>query len=353
MSLYRRLFKKRIVASALAASALFVACAQPPVGYYNAAEGLTGLPLRIALHNIIDNHSALSYNDLWSAFQSTDKTPANKVWDIYSDVPGGSAPYIYSFGSDQCGEYNSEGDCFNREHSFPQSWFNDGSPMVSDLFHIYPTDGWVNNKRGNLAYGDVGSADYTSQNGSKTGLCVNPGYSSTVFEPIDAYKGDLARSYFYMLTRYYGETSGWSSPMMTAGDLAPWAVNVLLAWNDLDPVSPKEVSRNNAIYALQNNRNPYIDRPEWVHQVWDASSGVAEQETGALRVWTDAHGLHVILDEVATGNTTLNVLDLAGRAVVSRSLSAKETTVPLSLAHGHYLARVSVGTNQRTVQFVW
>ena len=353
MSLPAHTTALRSLTCAIAASALLMACAQPPAGYYNNAEGLSGQSLRVALHNIIDNHTVLTYNQLWSAFQSTDATSTNKVWDIYSDIPGGAPPYVYSFGGDQCGEYNGEGDCYNREHSFPQSWFNSSSPMNSDLFHIYPTDGWVNNKRGNLAYGDVGSADYTSQNGSKTGLCVDPGYNSTVFEPIDSYKGDLARSYFYMLTRYYGETSGWSSPMMTAGDLSPWAVTTLLAWNDLDPVSPKEVARNNAIFAQQNNRNPYIDRPEWVHAVWDAGAGVAELGEATAKLWKDGNTLHIAFSGPERSTATLNIMDNTGRSVYRSCITGPETLIPFDRSPGLYIARFTRSGRTENIRFAF
>jgi hypothetical protein len=98
--------------------------AQIPVGYYNTAQGLTGNTLKIALHNIIDNHTQVSYNGLWTAYQKTDRKTNGKVWDMYSDIPSGTAPYNFTFVTDECGNYAVEGDCYNREHSWPQSWFN-------------------------------------------------------------------------------------------------------------------------------------------------------------------------------------------------------------------------------------
>lgn len=330
----------------LAAGAL-PAAAQPPPGYYASAEGLTGQPLRAALHQIIDNHLPLSYDALWTAFQSTDAKPGNKVWDMYSDVPGGTPPYVYSFGTDQCGGYNSEGDCYNREHSFPQSWFNSGSPMRTDLFHIYPTDGWVNNKRGNLPFGNVGSADWTSLNGSKVGLCVDPGYNGTVFEPVDAYKGDFARSYFYMMTRYMGEMNGWSSAMLANGDLALWAMPVLIAWSDMDPVSPKETARNNAVHARQDNRNPYIDRPEWVHAIWGTTLGIPARALAPLRIRDDGSSIVVERGEALPGHLT--VRDMAGRILLSRTVPSGTSTIGFGAASGAYLVDV-VSPEGRSVQ---
>jgi len=250
--------------------------AQIPPGYYDPADGLTGQALQSALHNIIKNHTAVSYSSLISYFESTDKKSDNTVWDMYSDVPGGNPPYVYHYGSgDECGNYNSEGDCFNREHSWPKSWFGgEVMPMYSDLFHLYPTDGYVNNKRDNYPYGEVGQAQWASQNGSKLGGCTWPGYSGVVFEPVDDYKGDLARSYFYMSVRYYTEDNGWpGSPMTTGSQLKPWALDMLAHWNDQDPVSEKEIDRNNAVYLIQDNRNPFIDHPEYAGSIWGTATG--------------------------------------------------------------------------------
>lgn len=244
--------------------------AQIPPGYYNSAAGLGGNALKVALHNIIKNHSSISYNGLWTAYKKTDIKANGKVWDIYSDLPSGTAPYQFSFSTDQCGTYSTEGDCYNREHSWPQSWFNSVSGPVSDLFHIYPTDGKVNGMRNNYPYGHVGTVNWTSLNGGKLGLCSDPGFGQIVFEPIDDYKGDLARSYFYMSTRYYSEDGGWTSSVATnKSNILPWEVNVLLQWHHLDPVSAKEIARNDSIYyRFQHNRNPFIDHPEWADSIW-------------------------------------------------------------------------------------
>ncbi len=254
---------------------IFTLTGQAPTGYYDSAEGLEGEALRSALHNIIDNHQVQSYSSLHTYFVSTDAKPDGTVWDMYSDIPGGTPPYVYHFvSSDQCGNYNSEGDCYNREHSWPKSWFNNASPMKSDLFHVYPTDGYVNGQRGNYPYGEVNSPSWTSMNGSKRGSNSYPGYSGVVFEPIDEYKGDLARTYFYMSVRYYTEDSSWDSNGMVDGaDLLPWAASMLLEWHHSDPVSEKETDRNNAVYTIQNNRNPFIDHPEWADCIWGNNCG--------------------------------------------------------------------------------
>lgn len=255
--------------------------AQAPEGYYSTASGLEGEELRFALHQIIDDHQVQSYSSLWTHFQSTDKKSNGKVWDMYSDIPDGTPPYEYTFVSDQCGNYGGEGDCYNREHSWPSSWFNDSSPMRTDLFHLYPTDGYVNGMRSNYPYGEVSNPNWTSLNGSKRGNNSISGYSETVFEPIDEYKGDFARTYFYMSTRYYSEDSGWdNNGMVNGADLKDWAATLLINWHNEDSVSEKEIDRNNAVFEIQQNRNPFIDHPEWADCIWDDNCDMSIEEDG-------------------------------------------------------------------------
>lgn len=324
--------------------------AQIPAGYYDATYDVYGDDLKLALFNIIKNHSVIDYSNLWSYFPSTDADASNKVWDIYSDNPGGSDPYTYSFGSDQCGNYSGEGDCFNREHSFPKSWFNDASPMYSDLFHIYPTDGWVNGKRGNNPYGEVSSPTWTSQNGSKLGNCSYPGYSGVVFEPIDEYKGDFARTYFYMMVRYMNVTSGWSSDMMTGGDLSGWAENMLLDWSANDPVSQKEIDRNNEIYAVQNNRNPFIDEPAWITSIWGPMASITDNEAIDVNIWSFNNELTVQTNDVGKGE--LFLFDMLGKNILSQEINDVDTKIDLSIESGMYIVTYTCDKGRYSKQIV-
>ncbi len=150
--------------------------------------------------------------------------------------------------------------------------------MYTDLFIIYPTDVRVNNFRSNYPYGEVGSPTWTSLNGSKLGSSSYPGYSGTVFEPIDEYKGDFARSYFYMGARYFGEDGSWAgSPQVDGAQLVPWAEAMMLEWHLADPVSTKEIDRNDAVYDIQHNRNPFIDRPDFVLKVYGSEMSAAPE----------------------------------------------------------------------------
>jgi endonuclease I len=249
-----------------------------PDGYYDDAAGLFGEELQSALHDIIDNHTVHDYAFLWTAFRTTDDKPNGKVWDMYSDIPGGTPPYEYTFGEDQGGAGGQEGTGYSREHSWPKSWFGgEVLPMYTDIFVVYPVDTHVNGMRGVYPYGEVEDPTWTSMNGSRIGPSSYPGYTGVVFEPIDAYKGDFARTYFYMTTRYYSEDAGWpGSPMTDGAQLRPWALAMLLEWNAADPVSQKEIERNATVYGFQGNRNPFIDRPEYVEWIFRPSSHAGE-----------------------------------------------------------------------------
>ena len=259
---------------------------QPPAGYYNGTEGLRGEALLNKLKEIItQGHQTLNYGDLYTYYESTDRVPGtNKVWDMYSMDGNCNAAYYYYFGQGQeCGTYSGEGDCYNREHSVPQSWFNSASPMKADLFIVYPTDGYVNNRRSSYPYGMVDNPSWTSTNGSKVGTNSFPGGpNTTVFEPIDAYKGDFARTYFYVATRYKDDIPGWDFSTNLAyvfnsdGTLKDWAVQMFLQWCEIDPVSDKEIARNDSVYAIQGNRNPYIDHPEFINYIWGDSTSSSD-----------------------------------------------------------------------------
>lgn len=321
--------------------------AQIPTGYYDNANGLTGAALKQALHDIIDNHNSVSYASLLTHFQTTDVKPNGKVWDIYSDKPGQTPAYEYNFGNN-CGNYAAEGDCWNREHSWPQSWFNSLAPAQSDMFHLYPTDGYVNGRRSNWPFSEVNSPTWTSTNGSKLGASVFPGYTGTAFEPIDEYKGDLARSYFYMAVRYYTEDGGWSnSAMATKSQLTQWAVNLLLKWHNEDPVSQKEIDRNNDIYGIQNNRNPFIDHPEWAELIWNSTVGMSEDQSIAFfNVYPNpsASGIYHLNVSTTGKEVEVYVQTITGQVVFSESTSSAEMIISLEdEPAGVYIMKVVSG----------
>ena len=256
-----------------------------PAGYYTNANGKNTGNLRTTLQTIISNGTTdVGYSGLWTAYATTDVDGTGKIWDMYSN-------YHFTVSTNQCGTYTNEGDCYNREHSSPQSWFNSASPMVSDLFNVYPTDGKVNGMRANYPYGEVGSATYTSENGCKLGTSSFTGYTDIVFEPIDEYKGDFARTYFYMATRFASVCQSWSSGanVVYGSNLgfSTYAMNLFLKWSRQDPVSAKEIARNEAVYGIQNNRNPFIDNPGLEEYIWgNNTSGTFSISGGSVTLPT-------------------------------------------------------------------
>lgn len=261
-----------------------ISFAQIPTGYYSTATG-TGYTLKTQLYNKIKGHSDKGYAGLWTTFGTSDRDNQyendNTIIDIYSENPTGADPYEYTYSTDQCGTYSVEGNCYNREHIIPQSVFNESAPMVSDAHHITPTDGKVNGMRANYPHGKVATATWTSLNGSKLGSSAVPGYSGTVFEPVNEFKGDIARIYFYFATRYENTVAGYSYAMFngTSNQVFTNAFrDMLLAWHAQDPVSAREIARNNAIYARQGNRNPYIDHPEYVNAIWGTVTPPADTQ---------------------------------------------------------------------------
>lgn len=261
--------------------------AQSPEGYYDETDGLTGYELKTKLSQITSQgHSAKSYGALWGFFNEYELDKYyendNTILDVYSENPEREDPYTYEASEGQCGSagYSQEGDCYNREHLMPQSWFNKGMPMRTDIHHIFPVDGYVNAIHGHMPFGEVDNPTQTSLNGSKKGQNSYdfPGaYTGQVFEPIDEFKGDIARTYLYMAMRYENQISNWqhsNSGSQNTFDgtsdqvFNDWTIDMLLKWHKEDPVSQREIVRNDAAYDFQGNRNPFVDHPEFAEMIW-------------------------------------------------------------------------------------
>ena len=279
-----------IFALALAAKTVTPAASLP--AYYEDLQGKSGKSLFDAVQKVTkEGYTSLGYDGLWGAFKTTDKKSNGKVWDMYSDCN-------WTFGSDQCGSYSSECDCYNREHSIPKSWFGGStSGPGCDIFHLVPTDGKVNGMRSNYAFGEVSSASYTydgAKKGSAKSITIIGGNtiagnagttiscSGTVFEPRDEYKGDFARGYMGSLLKWAGDksfTTGDGSKIFTTTfssgsfGLTKYGVALLMKWHRQDPVSQKEVDRNNGIQQTQGNRNPFIDYPYLAEFIWGEKAG--------------------------------------------------------------------------------
>lgn len=250
--------------------------AQIPAGYYNEAIGKHGYELKSALAHIIDDHIVVPFSTMEVNYPLTDCDPAQD--SLLIDIYGCCRFEVTQTGSD-C--YADSCICYDKEHLFCQSWMggsaNSSSPSFSDYHHIFPADGGINRARGNMYFGEVDNPNKTYTCGTQYGpmsfVSSNGNdvpHNGSAFEPIDEYKGDIARALFYVATRYMFEDEGFATDkeMTLKSQLRPWAVEMLLIWNTLDPVSDKEIARNNAIYGIQHNRNPYIDHPELVSMIF-------------------------------------------------------------------------------------
>ncbi len=323
-----------------------------PEGYYETATG-TGSQLKTQLHEIISGHSVQSYSSLWDHFTVTDATFDGMVWDIYSYTPCEEPPYVFSFYDDQdTGTGGTEeGDVYNREHSMPRSWFGGAvNPMNTDLYHIYPVDKWVNARRANYPYGMVDHADWTSMIGGKLGPNVAGGYSGTAFEPVDEYKGDLARTFLYMITRYQDRISSWTYNESGNAMLdhqaypgyEPWVIDMLLDWHESDPVSQKELLRNRDVYDIQGNRNPFVDHPEFIERIWgDTTVHVGNNLHGSLlRVYPNPTVDEVFI-ESPDEMVTLRVYSATGALLLDKEPAGTRTRFStIGWPAGVYLLRV-------------
>jgi endonuclease I len=373
----KNLNMKKIFTLSLLLSAV-AALAQIPAGYYNTATG-TGYTLKTQLHNIIDDHTDQGYGGLYVTYTTSDKDfyyeNNGTLLDMYSENPNGADAYEYQYGSAQQDDGSggtSEGQKFNREHIIPQSYFDSQTPMYSDAHFVVPSDKYVNGQRGNFPFSKVGTATLTTTNGSKKGSNLNSGYSAgysgTVFEPIDEFKGDIARMFFYFTTRYEGQlaefynsanVSSTQTKAMFDGTeghaFSATFLNVLHTWHNMDPVSQREIDRNNAIYNRQGNRNPYIDHPEFVAAVWGPLLGIEDASFSAnLSVYPNP----AINNEVSIYSETeiddIQLINVNGQIIQQiKNPAANSNTYKINnLQQGFYMLRLSAGEQSVTKKII-
>lgn len=286
----------------LAAPWLFAGTVTPAAdipAYYTSLNNKSAANLWTAVSSVAaKNRGNLGYDGLYNAYIKTDSYPADSVgkagmvWDMYSECG-------YEHNQRKCGSYSSECDCYNREHSIPKSWFGGSTSGIGcDIFHVVPTDGKVNGMRSAYVYGEVkGNLEYTSYSGHKKGtgaaiinarktICAEAGSTTscsagTVFEPVDQYKGDFARGYMGVMASWNkdmtkAEGSNFFQSSYSASTnygLTAYGVALLMKWHREDPVSQKEIDRNNGIQETQGNRNPFIDYPYLAEYIWGEHAG--------------------------------------------------------------------------------
>ena len=332
----------------IAVLAGFTAVAAIPDGYYSSLNGKSGQALKDAIHELATRHTTLSYGSLWAYFAETDcrDDDNSKVWDMYSDK-------TYYFRGGTSGVYG-----MHKEHSMPKSWWGgydetQGYAGYTDINHLYPSDGDANMAKSNHPLGEVSTASFdngvTKVGSPKTG---QGGGSNSVFEPDDRYKGDFARTYFYMACAYQHYT--WKYTYMLTNNswksLNDWSIDLLCRWARNDAVSDKEVSRNDAVQKHQNNRNPFIDFPELFEYIWGNRQGEVfyvddtnpqPAYDGNPELITPTQGTVLDFGEVAIGKSLDYILYIKGRGLNN----------PLSLQLYRYdyeMFNISVTTVSRT-----
>lgn len=334
--------------------------AQAPANYYTNATG-KGYTLKTQLYNIIKGHTDNDYAGLYVTYETSDRDyyyeNDGTVLDMYSENPFGADPYKYFIEDTQrCGNYQDEGDCYNREHIIPQSLFGSSSPMVSDAHFITPTDGKVNGIRSNYPHSVVVNATKTTLNGSKLGQSTTAGYTGLVFEPIDAFKGDIARMYFYFATRYenifplnsFGMFDGSANKVFTTAFL-----NQLVAWHNQDPVSQREIDRNNAIYARQRNRNPYIDNPSYVAAVWTTALSKVDFDANEFNIYPNpSKGNFSISFKNSNEKYILQVFTVLGQKVFEKEYTNSSSASINNLQKGVYFVKIENGTKSSVKKII-
>ncbi|WP_298470516.1 endonuclease [uncultured Psychrobacillus sp.] len=242
-------------------SVVVSAAGSPTDNYYKDALGKEGAALKAALHEIIDDHTELSYSQVWDALKETDEDPKNKN-NVILFYSGKSRSKTANGGN--VGQWN-------REHTWAKSHgdFGTSKGPGTDIHHLRPTDVQVNSARGNLDF---------DNGGSPVSGCDGCYKTKNSFEPPDRVKGDVARILFYMATRYEaGDRVDLELNEKLNNGSAPFhgKLSVLLEWHEQDPVDEFELNRNNVIQEWQGNRNPFIDHPEWVELIWGEAGSLA------------------------------------------------------------------------------
>ncbi len=283
---------RRGIIAAVGMALCATAFAQAPDGYYDSLEGKKRTELMSAIAKLADGHKQISYgSDTWTAFKRTDVhfvDGRQAWWDMYSDNV----------------VYTADGhEGLNIEHSLPNSWWGKvKNAAYCDIANLNPSDAQANQRKSNHPLGEISHVTWTNGVSSVgTPVSGQGGGATYVFEPADEYKGDFAREYMYMFVTYQNELTWnpdydwmYDTKLMTL--VRPWASELLIRWSDNDPVDKKEENRNNALYKVQGNRNPFIDLPELADYIWGDKTGESFHAGSAVEVVETADEVEAIYD---------------------------------------------------------
>ncbi|MCC2591653.1 endonuclease [Chryseobacterium sp. MFBS3-17] len=322
----------------------FAGFSQAPAGYYNGTAGLTGYALKTKVSEIISRNYNWNYGDLPGFYNQTDLdiyddhdvSNTTILMDIYSEIIGGPDAYEYT-AAQLIGNASAEGMGYNREHIMPQSTFYSYYPMYSDLHTVIPVDARINQLRSNYPIATGGATNhYVFSNTSRISNDLTPGYAYTgrVYEPAPEFRGDLARIILYFAVRYEAKLRSFNyapgttvandtNPFNGTAEYAfdPGYLEMLKQWHAADPVSQRETDRNNAVYTIQKNRNPFVDNPQWVNLMWsETPDAVPPQAPANLTV--NQSGAHFV---------TLSWTPSADADVLGYKIFADGSTEPVAV----------------------
>ncbi len=295
---------------AVVVSVLFASSTVVAQGTYYAGIDTASATFVLDLHSLIYPHTKLSYSITAAAdIAARDTTNGQKFVDcVYSGHRQVYTP-PWTWGT------------FSREHTWCHSWMptysSESGPEYSDLHHLFPThQNNANGRRSNHPLGVVVNVSYQYLDGK---LGTNAA-GQVVYEPRDQQKGDAARALFYMATAYHGVNGkDWSlgylnNVTLPALSEAPQDVELLKQWHVQDPPDERERSRNGSVFALQANRNPFVDHPEYVNVInfttmtkWSggpvdtSSSGGGTWGGGTVIPGSAPQGMAVVVNEYMNG----------------------------------------------------
>ncbi|MCO5231925.1 MAG: endonuclease [Chitinophagales bacterium] len=297
------------------------------------------------------NVSTLSYDMVYNFMSNYDLININGkdyIWDVYTYIPSGAQQTLF-FPGDKCSNDNAGsqvGKCWNREHVMPASWFSNATPMYSDFHNLLPTDAYINSKRSNMPHATTNSTKTLFPNGSIIGNSNIPLVVGDVFEPIDEFKGDIARILLYMSVRYQTQFKEWIgtdfNKVKGTDDLKGYRedyLNMLISWHNQDPPSQKEKDRNNRIFSQQGNRNPFVDFPQFVEYIWQTSNckavGIHNFEQLEVNLFPNPAKSQITLSSIFPTGQDYYISDIAGKTVQSGKFSQSSINIS-NLNNGTY-----------------
>ncbi len=343
---------KYILLVSLFSIILTQANSQIPAGYYSSLIGLTGDTLKDTLNNIIDGHTEYPYtsssqDDCWDILKLADKDPdsSNNVLGIYSN-----------FSMDGPKEYDS-GRGWSREHVWAKSRgnFTTSKGVGTDLHNLRAEDVSTNTARNNRNFDDANTR-YIDGSGNYSG--TTDSYTSStdwVWEPRDEVKGDIARTIFYMTVRYEGENGELdlelTDSLLSSSDQSPLhgKASTLYTWHINDTVSDAERARNDTIYKYQGNRNPFVDHPEYVKEIYGSKYGgisvgvnkIEKVEQDQFKIYPNPSREYITIESNGKMIQEIRIVNLQGKLISEAQYFSKTAKLDLSsLNRGVYFIQI-------------